>query len=556
MRLRTVLVLVLALPACGGGAASTSGSGAAGQGGSGGTGAAGPGGSGATSSGGGGTGGTGAGGQDPGPPPGNALVLPDGSVAVLYPVTDPAAGTRAVGFLQSGSEVTVLDEHGATIWKKDMGAGEMFGGFDFDADGFPDLGFVRTQDTGTPCGMQTIHKTSIELAQGKTGALFPLVPPTDSICWNFSGTIYPTDQWTSLDVLFGATSSVLATSAYYATEGTFWAWNGKGFDTKGTYQYPSTAAYDMAYPAAKPNAYANGQDFIASSHVAIGLFGQIAGEERLAFFTSSRAVEYAVEPLAKDQLRADVPWLTGGRTDIAGRNYGLVSFDPGAPDNLVLIAGTSADTVYVDMVTAMMAADPWAGIERHVAVVHTAEGTVEDRFFSYAHDNMDGNKYEGRVVFPDSPFVRMGDGKPSRLAFNVYEGGHWQLHVTKPGGAADEVVFKDMFLWDIRDLDGDGLDDWVLSPSRDPADPDVPGYYFLKWRTLLGTWDEASHVVHTGPPAQGAIPLILPAFRSPKKTTSRAHLFPALVARQGSMLALLLRGSDGKLTSQTLGPVP
>jgi hypothetical protein len=349
---------------------------------------------------------------------------------------------------------------------------------------------------------------------------------------------------------------MLATSAYYAQSGAFWKWNGAGFDQAGTYQYPSTAAYDAAYAFDKPNAYGQGQSFVLNSHVANGLFAEVSGEQRLVFFTSSRAVEYAPGPLAADQLRVDVPYLTGGRTDIAGRNYGLVAADPGAPDNLVLVSGTSADTMYSDMVTASMTADPWGQIERHVSIVHLSAGTVDDRFFSYAHDNNDGNKYEGRVVYPDNPFVRMGQGAPSRLAFNVYEGGHWMLHVTQPGSTADALVLKDMFLWDIRDLGGTGGENWVMSPSRDPSDPDVPGYYYVKWRTVLGYWDETNLMVHDqGPPLEGAIPLIMAAFRRPERTTSRSYLYPALVARVGETLEFLLEGSDGKIMTFTVSPV-
>lgn len=562
LRSRTPLFLAtapllgaLALPACG----PDSGTSGAGGDTTSSTGGATTGGSGGTSD----TGGTttsttstgGAGGVPDSPPPGNAIVLQDGSVLPLYPVTAAEPAPRAVAFQQAGSVVTALDEDALPLWEKDLGEGGLFGGFDFDADGFPDLGLVRSQDTGAPCGAQTMIDTWLDVASGATGDLHALVPAEPAICWNFSGTIYPTTQWSNLGVLFGKGTSALATSPYYATKGAFWSWNGTSFDQTGTFEYPSTAAYDATYTNDQPNAYGQGQSFVQYSHTANGLFTEVSGEPRLVFFTSSRAVEYAVEPESASQLRADIPYLTGGRTDIAGRNYGLVEPDPGAPDHLALVAGTSADTVYSDMVTGAMTSDPWGQIERHVSIVHLAAGTVEDRFFSYAHDNADGDQYEGRVVYPNSPFVRVPGG-PSRLAFNVYEGGHWRLHVTVPGGTADAVVLDDLFLWDIRDLEGDGLDDWVLSPSRDPSDPDVPGYYFVKWRTVLARWTEATLSLHSQLPIEGAIPWLAPTFRLPGKTTSRSSLYPALVARLGPVLELLLRGPDGQLMSYTLGPVP
>lgn len=87
------------------------------------------------------------------------------------------------------------------------------------------------------------------------------------------------------------------------------------------------------------------------------------------------------------------------------------------------------------------------------------------------------------MVYPDTPFVDATT--PSRLAFNVYAGGRWNLHVTVPGATPDALIMLDWFLWDIRDLDADGADEWVLSPTKDRADPDVPGYYFAKWRTVI-----------------------------------------------------------------------
>jgi hypothetical protein len=539
------LVLLLVAPACGETPETTDNPG--------GTGGGGPGG-GEGSTGGGGDGGDGgAGGTELGPPPGNALWL-DGAALPLYPVSDPTAGTRAVAFRLAGSSVTAYEEDGAVWWEKDVGPGSLFGGFDFDADGVPDLGLVRTEDTGVPCGSQTILKTGIDVASGRTGEVFALVPPEESICWDFSGTIYPTHQWSGLGVLFGSASNELATSAYYATSGQFWKWNGAGFDEVGVFQFPSTSAYDAAYTADQPNPYGQGYSYVQSSHAANGLLVAAGGETRLAFFTSARAAAYAPGPLAPDQLRMDVPYLTGDRTDIAGRNYGLVAVDPGAPSHLVLIAGTSADTMYSDMTTGTMEADPWGQIERHVSIVDLETGAVEDRFFSYAHDNGDGNQYEGRVVYPNGAFVRQAGG-PSRLAFNVYEGGHWMLHVTQPGSTADEVVYEDLFLWDIRDLDGDGHDEWVLSPSRDPEDPDVPGYYFVKWRTVLGYWSDVLSTWKESATLEGAIPMLVPAFRSPELTTSRGFLYPTLTTRAGGPMELLLVGADGTPMTYTVSPV-
>ncbi len=73
-------------------------------------------------------------------------------------------------------------------------------------------------------------------------------------------------------------------------------------------------------------------------------------------------------------------------------------------------------------------------------------------------------KLRASVLYPPHPVVG------SRLAFDVYEGEHWMLHVTAPDSTADAVTIKDVFLWDILDLDGDGVDEWIVTPSRDPLD--------------------------------------------------------------------------------------
>jgi hypothetical protein len=275
----------------------------------------------------------------------------------------------------------------------------------------------------------------------------------------------------------------------------------------------------------------------------------VQGDERLAFFTTGRVLQYRLGPMGPDQLVGDAPFLTANRTDLVGRDYGLVLQDPEVPRTLVLVSGTSADTVFDDMRSSSMAADPWGQIERHVTIYDLEAGAlVQDRFFSYAHDANDGYKYEGRVVYPDNPMVRRGSGLPSRLAFNVYEGGHWQLHVTQPGTANDAVVFEDWFLWDIRDVDLDGTEEWVLTPSRDPSDPDVPGWYFVKWRTVFARWNEASLEFEQKREEQGAIPYLKATFRLPRKTTSRGYLYPVLTTREAGELSVLLWSSSGELT--------
>lgn len=492
-------------------------------------------------------------GGPPKPPLGNALHLADDSVHPLYPVTDADATTRAVAFVRGASLVTALDEDENVLWEQDLGAGAWFGGFDFDADGWPDLGFVRAEPALGTCGTTPLETTRLDVARGKDGELFALTPASPAKCWTFPSATYPTNQWTTAGISFGASSTLVLTQ-YYATDGSFQTLSNGAFGELGTFFFPSTASYDTAYTNDLPNAWGGPTSYLDNSHVANGLVIEPGGAlgERFVMFTSGRLVEYAVTPLGTGQLLVDKPFLSGNRPDLAGRNYGIVARDPAHPSTLSLLAGTGVETVYDDMSSATMTSDPWGGIERHLTVYDLETRALEDRFFSYAHDNGDGNQYEGRLVAASGPFVRLGPSIPSRLAFNVYSGGHWILHVTAPGATSDAVTFKDLFLWDITDLDQDGDDEWLLSPSRDPEEPDVPGYYFVKWRTRIAHWDEASLTLSTQVEHDGVIPLLAPVFRRADRTSSRGSLWPALTVHRDAGLVLLLRDAAGSVVEQAL----
>ena len=494
------------------------------------------------------------GGADDAPPPCprggvNALRRADDTVLPLYPVGDGTGAVRAVAFAWDGTTLEALDQDGRPLWSAAPGAGPLAGGMDFDADGWPDLVLAQSAPTGEVCGTTPTVDTRLTAVRGVSGeVLADLVAPLRDLCWTFGTTTYPTSQWTIGTVLFGAGTPALALSPYYATTSWFASWDGAGFATE-TFHYPSSAAYDSSYTADLPNPWGTGTSYLASSHVANGLIAEVAGVPRLVFFTSGRVVHYAVGPPGPGQLLRDAPYLTGGRTDLAGRNYGLVAVDPQDPDLLVLLAGASSWTVHDDLVRAAMVSDPWGQIERHVTVHRLSTGAVDDRFYSYAHDASDGHQYEGRVVYPAGPFVRTGSGGPSRLAYNVYAGGHWWLHVSQPGSTADAQALRGRFLWDVRDLDGDGSDEWISSPVELPGDPDVPGWYFPRWRTDVLRWDEATETLTLLATHEGAIPQLVAAFRRPDRTASQGYLYPVLTVSDPATCEarLVLRAADGTL---------
>lgn len=278
---------------------------------------------------------------------------------------------------------------------------------------------------------------------------------------------------------------------------------------------------------------------------------KVGDEERIVFFTSTRVVQYRTGPLNRQQLVFDTPFLTNNRRDLVGRNYGLIMPDPANSRYLVLVAGTASDTMFLDKKSGKMDSDYWGGIERHVTIYDLHTGRVQDRFFSYAHDNNDGFKYEGRVLFPNNIYPATRANR-SRLAFNVYTNGHWNLVVTDPGSTETAKSFRDLFLWDIADVDQDGVQEWITSPVGDPSDADVPGYYFVKWRTELNTWDESTMTLKLKKRFDDAIPLLTPHFREPQRTSSHSYLYPVQTIEKNGHLEILLWKSGGAMATQPL----
>ena len=393
----------------------------------------------------------------------------------LYPVDDPNAAVAAVAVRRDRQTLSMLDEQGNILWSQDLGPGEIFGVFDFNQDGWIDLEIARAERLDNQwCGIHPMYNRWLEFIDGQTGQLYDqAIRKLPDMCWHFEdqSITYPTPQWAAPCVLYGEGTGTLKVSPYYAEAGWFFDWRHGQFFSNGAFFYPSTAAFDDTYPAAQPNPYDRTHAYIPHSDVAMGLIVPYQGQFRLLFFTSARVLQYKVGPLASDQLLVDHPFLNGGRTDIAGRNKGLVVRDPYYPDYVVLLAGVDTSTVLNDRLAHQLISSPWAHIERYVTVYTFVTNVLEDRFYSYAHDNHDGNQYQQCVVYPPNPFLPGSSGQPSRMAYNVYANGHWFLHISQPGTTADLYRLQDVFLWDIRDVDGDGRAELVISPVRFPSDP-------------------------------------------------------------------------------------
>jgi hypothetical protein len=444
----------------------------------------------------------------------------------LYATPDGGGAT----FSLVDGVVSSTDADGTERWSVDTDGVALFGGFDVDADGWTDAAVVTSTVLGTLCGTTDMVETGLTFVSGADGTLISGVSPLPDLCWDFSGTVYPTSQWTVDGVSFGTEPGLIALAPYYATNAWFFTWGGTSFSSEYAY-YPSTSSYDDAYTADQPNAWGTGTSYLANSHVANGLLLETGGELRWVFFTSGRVVHYAVEPWSAAQLRLDVPYLSAGRTDLAGRNYGLVTRDPGDPDHLALLTGVDAAVLLADAVAGAAVTDPWGAIERHVTVHDLATGAVDDRFFSYAHDDSDGWQYRERVAYPAGAWVR-GDGA-SALAFSVYDGTTWAIHVTTPGGTADASVEAGAYLWDIRDLDDDGTDEWIVSPTAG---------YLPDWTTEVRAADGSVRATFIG------LPALVAGFREAAVTSSRGYLYPALVVDGSCGPGLALLQEDGSYT--------
>src|SRR5262249_11336304 len=231
----------------------------------------------------------------------------------------------------------------------------------------------------------------------------------------------------------------------------------------------------------------------------------------------------------------------------AGRNYGLVSQDPGDPSKVVLISGTDTWSVFNDLRNGTLLTDPWGAIERHVTIYDHQTNELSDRFFSNAHDDSDGQQFENRIVYPAHALISMASG-PSRIVYNVYTKGHWYLHISEPGTTRDLFALKDVFLWDLQDTNGDGIREWWISPTRLSDEPDVPGYYFPHWKTTAYHWNEHTKKLEALKTYSEVVPYLIPSFREEASSTTAGVLYPVLVTRQYGGRKVLLVGQSGPPT--------
>src|SRR5262249_12123800 len=94
------------------------------------------------------------------------------------------------------------------------------------------------------------------------------------------------------------------------------------------------------------------------------------------------------------------------------------------------------------------------------------------------------------------------------------------------------------------DVDGDGVEELLASPTELPGDPDVPGYYFTKWQTTAFHWNEQAAKFDQVRTYTG-IPEPVPSFRTATTTTTESSRLPVAVVSVAGRLHLVLRNAQG-----------
>lgn len=465
----------------------------------------------------------------------NAVRLANGPVLPLYRGT----GRLPIAFEAAGETVHAYDAQGERLWSRKIGTGALFGGFDLDGDGIVDFGLAKRRSLNRSCGISVVHDSWLEFYAGTNGRRLGETAPITDIC--HQNLNYATQQWAHNTVLFGKRPGLVAIAPQFATTGWFFYMTPAGI-RQHSYYYPSTPSFEATYKRAAKAISADGRQQpseVARAHVQNGLILGRKGSERLVFFTTGRVSQFAVAPLSSAQLIADSRFSPG--PTLTGRNYGLVQSNPWNPSRVALIAGASAYSVFADLRDGKIANDLYGGIERHVTLYDSSTNRVLQRFFSKADNATVAQAYNGRVVYPAHVFVPTGD-RTEAVAYNVYNGGRWSLHMSRAGSVRDAFRSEDLFLWDVRDLDGDQVPEFITSPTQ----PGV-GAYFPHWTTEIYSLDTETGQLRLRQRLPGAIPYLTEAFREADVTSSSGFLYPALVGVERGQSGLYVLGTDRKV---------
>jgi hypothetical protein len=411
-------------------------------------------------------------------------------------------GPADAAFVLGPKAIELRDLQGRSMWTVPIvadRAAHLVATGDFDGDGVTDGIFqiLVTPTNPTRCGTSVVRTTRLLFISGATGAATWPLAPTEDLCWSGFGTSAPyvTHQWALGTAYVGPMTSSAAKEVvvfpYYATRGDVLhdsssVWSPVVAGSVSNLTYPSSPAYDRTYDAANPQPCSGPTPgspcYVSNSHVANAVFLDGTPGGGLFVLTSSRALVYGPDLLP----HSDVTWLSGGRSDNSGRNYGLLERVPGRRGELVLIGGCGAVTARLSMFTGK----PDTGL---CAIHHHYEWFLvqgsriarhASRYYSYT--GTDG-PWDGRIEYPlhaSSGFA----GAAGTILFNLYRQGQWRAVVmTDPSRPESAREFPGWYVWDTVELPNGTVD---ALASRVPAgggdDSRVPPWQFdvVQWDGL------------------------------------------------------------------------
>ena len=117
-------------------------------------------------------------------------------------------------------------------------------------------------------------------------------------------------------------------------------------------------------------------------------------------------------------------------------------------------------------------------------------GQVRQFFYSYAHDNNDGNTYRNRLAFPAFGTLPTSDARGSSTLFNLFDGVTWNIYATNAAGDGVTLMMANGFVWDALPIDNDTVDA-LISPIDTTRNVLVPD--FLTATYAVGSWRNANY---------------------------------------------------------------
>ena len=160
-------------------------------------------------------------------------------------MVDSGAGAASVGTV-AARRLWAVDKPPNTVGVVTVG--------DFDGDGVPDFAVTLAKQTGAVCGKTKVTTTWMMLYSGRTAGHVTTTSPIKDICWNFNAPgsnnialIYPTQQWSTLGVIFGPGHTELFLAPYYARTGWLYTYT-KGAGFTSTHLYTPACPVNPAAP--------------------------------------------------------------------------------------------------------------------------------------------------------------------------------------------------------------------------------------------------------------------------------------------------------------------